>query len=116
TQAIFHRVLAVYPSSDVAWCNLSVDARLHGQRDESLAFAQQAVHYDPRSAPNFIALGGALRDLDRHAEAEAAFRKASELEPGNVHAVASYVMELGYAGRMDQAETLARMAIERWPD
>lgn len=116
TQAIFHRVLAVYPSSDVAWCNLSVDARVHGQSQESLAFARQAVDYGPTSAQNFIAMGGALRDLDRHAEAEAAFRKASQLEPGNVHAVASYVMELGYAGRIDQAETLARVAIERWPD
>lgn len=115
SQSIFRRVLAIYPKSDVAYCNLAADARLHGQWDEALDLAQHAVQCNPYDEQNLITLGGVQRELGRHAEAEATFRKASEMNPRNVKAVTNYVMELGYAGKIDQAEALGEVALRSWP-
>jgi Flp pilus assembly protein TadD len=116
TQAIFRRVLAVYPTSDVAYCNLANDARQHGQWDDALALAQQAVRYGPSESQNFIVLGGVFREKGRDADSAAAFRKAWELAPGNIKAVTDYVMALGYTGQIDQAEAIGRSALQRWPN
>jgi protein O-mannosyl-transferase len=116
SETIFRRVLVVDPSSDVAYCNLAADARLHGQWDQALAFAQEAVKCNPNDEQNLIALGGVQRELNRHADAEETFRKAAAMNPNNVKAVTNYVMELGYAGKIDQAERLGRAALQRWPD
>ena len=57
-------------------------ALAEGRRDEAETWARKAAHWDSSSGSN-EALGRVLHALGKEAEAEKAFRKATELDPKN---------------------------------
>ena len=60
--------------------------------------------------------GGALFGLTRVQEAEAAIRRAVELDPQQAVALAGLARIASYRGASEQARALAQRAIERMPD
>jgi Flp pilus assembly protein TadD len=53
-----------------------------GDAEKGLEAANAGIVKDPRSAPLYNAKGMALHDLGRYDQAEVAFRKALEIDPG----------------------------------
>jgi tetratricopeptide (TPR) repeat protein len=76
----FALVLAAHPDADQAHCMASAAARRLGRNDLAIAWARQVLEREP-SYPAALMLGYALRDDGRPVEAEAAFRRAIELDP-----------------------------------
>ena len=61
--------------------------RKDGRLDTALEVLRVGLSQVPGYLPGHIVQGRCFRDLDRHAEAEAAFRRALQIEPDNVIAV-----------------------------
>jgi tetratricopeptide (TPR) repeat protein len=76
----FALVLAAHPDADQAHCMALAAARRLGRNDLAIAWARQVLEREP-SYPAALMLGYALRDDGRPVEAEAAFRRAIELDP-----------------------------------
>jgi tetratricopeptide (TPR) repeat protein len=69
----------------------------------ALAHAEQAITANERQVWGWIWKGWALRRLDRRAEAEAALRQATQVDPENAQAHASLGSILGQRGQRAEA-------------
>ncbi len=84
-------------------------------------FAQALPHFDavveaePGFAPAHAARGAALEQLGRWAEAEAAYRRALELQPDNLLALAGMASTSSHAQRHTQAREFAQRVLSVEP-
>ena len=58
-----------------------------GRWDETIDLLNKAIERDPLQPTSYATLGGALLAVNRDKEAEAAFRKAMELDPGATYGI-----------------------------
>src|SRR5438046_1024365 len=118
---LFQRALAIDPNFALAWAGLSqihfVQAG-YGFAPISEGFergrdaAQSALRLAPNLAEGHIALGTVLEGYDwNFTAAEAAFRRALELAPGDANALRAAAQLMRILGRIDEALELIRKAI-----
>jgi TolB-like protein/class 3 adenylate cyclase/Tfp pilus assembly protein PilF len=118
---LFQRALAIDPDFALAWTGLShiyqlqagygfapIDEGYERARDA----AQRALRLAPDLAEGHIALGAVLEGHDWNwPAAEASFRRALELAPGDANALRAAAQLLRILGRVDEALELIRKAI-----
>jgi tetratricopeptide (TPR) repeat protein len=114
--ALLEAALARRPEDPALLTELSVIERKRKHPDAALAFARRALAKDGRFLPALLALGAALSDFDRHAEAAAAYERALALEPRNDIALVNLSALRLREGRSIEAEALGRQAIAVAPD
>jgi Flp pilus assembly protein TadD len=90
-------------------------ARAHlalGEADQALQSAEQAVAFAPRDARPLVDKGVALDTLQRHTEAQLAYRAALQITPGSISARNDLALSLALSDQYDQGiallEPLAR--------
>ena len=118
---LFQRALAIDPNFALAWAGL---ARIHQTQagygfapiDEGFERAREAAREALRLAPDLaeghIELGLVLESHDWNwSAADASFRRALELAPGDAHALRSAAGLARILGRRDEALELTRKAI-----
>src|SRR4030095_4104657 len=79
--ASFRTALDLEPGNAQALRHASVQARTVGRSNEAIDRANKAIERDPLRPNSYNNLGRALQAVNRDTEAEAAFRKALELDP-----------------------------------
>ena len=122
---MFGRALAIDPKFALAWAGLS---RIHMTQagfgfapiDEGFERAREAAQHALRLAPDLaeghIELGLILENYDWNwTAADASFRRALELAPGDAHALLAAAGLARILGRHDEALELMRNAIARDP-
>ena len=118
---LFRRALAIDPNFSLAWAGLS---RVHQTQagfgfapiDEGFArardAAQHALRLTPDLAEGHIELGLVLEGHDWNwSAADASFRRALELAPGDAHALSAAAGLAGLLGRPDEALELMRKVV-----
>ena len=83
--------------------------------EDPLRLARAAVSAHPRDPRAWTFLASALDGTERAAEREDAFRRASELAPGNAAALHNLASELLAQGRSGEALPVARRAVRAAP-
>jgi TolB-like protein/cytochrome c-type biogenesis protein CcmH/NrfG len=121
----FEQALRIDPRYARAWVGLSAVHR--GQADwgyvplaegyrKARKEAEKALELDPNMAEAHVRMGWIKRSYDWDwAGADASFRRALELEPGNADVVSGASRLFGTLGRFDEAIALDRRAIELDP-
>jgi TolB-like protein/Tfp pilus assembly protein PilF len=118
---LYKRALAIDPDFALAWAGLShihrsqagygfapIDEGYERARDA----AQRALRLAPDLAEGHIALGMVLEGHDwNFTAAEASFRRALELAPGDAHALRAAAQLARVLGRVDEALELIRKAV-----
>jgi adenylate cyclase len=84
--------------------------------DEILAFADKALELEPNLAEANAARGSALADAERPAEAEAAFKRALELDSGSYDALYAYARYCTAHGNPARGAELFLRAFEIEPN
>jgi TolB-like protein/class 3 adenylate cyclase/Tfp pilus assembly protein PilF len=118
---LFQRALAIDPGFALAWAGLSLIHQLQAGYgfapidqgyERGREAAQRALSLAPDLAEGHIALGRVLESYDWNwTAAEASFRRALELAPGDANVLRA-VAQLGrILGRVDEAREMARKAI-----
>ncbi|MHB1207231.1 MAG: tetratricopeptide repeat protein [Rhodospirillaceae bacterium] len=82
---------------------------------EAVKAFDDATRLEPTAVDSWINRGVALRDLDRLAEAEASYRRALALAPGDAIAVNNLANVVSSQGRSGEAVELYRRAVELDP-
>jgi TolB-like protein/class 3 adenylate cyclase/tetratricopeptide (TPR) repeat protein len=118
---LFQRALAIDPGFALAWAGLSQIHFLqagYGFAPISEGFerareaAQNALRLAPNLAEGHIALGTVLEAYDwNFISAEASFRRAVELAPGDANALRAAAQLARILGRVDEALELIRKAV-----
>jgi serine/threonine-protein kinase len=108
------RALALAPGDADVVRSASLFKLVRGRFDGALALSRRSVELDPLNQACLVGLGKTLLYMERHAEAEAAFRKALEQNPQSRAARGWLCWMLCKQRRLDEAEALAQ-AIEE-PD
>ncbi len=104
------------PQSSTPYANLSLQYALSGQDDAALQFAQQAVNLDPNNSDAWDDAGLALFHKGDYANAEAAFTKATQLQPQNALYWSNLAGAQREQGNLAQAEdTLVSHALKLNP-
>ncbi len=116
--ASFRRAIELDSGQPDAHSNLAKALSLQGKFEEAIthfreALENPAVARDPGTA---IELGNALFNFGRIEAAEAAYRRAIELDPGNPHAQSNLGVTLTRQGKLDEAIAHFRIAIAASPD
>ncbi len=116
--ASFRRAIELDPQQPDAHSNLAKALSLQGRFEEAIphfraALESPALARDPDTS---IALGNALFNLGRIGAAEAAYRRAIELDPGHPHAHSNLGVTLVRQGKLDAAIAHFRAAIAASPD
>jgi TolB-like protein/Tfp pilus assembly protein PilF len=108
------RALELAPGDALAMRTAGVLAQYRGRFEEAERLLLASVRQDPLNAGGHSGLGQLYRVMERHADAEAAFRKALELAPLRVglHQVLSLV--LTNAGRDSEALAAANAERAEW--
>ncbi len=123
--ALYRRTLEKEPSLALAWAEM---ARIYVQLGrfggmpiqdamrEARTAAQRALELEPDQATGLVALGWVQRtaDWDWRA-ARRSFQRALELAPGNASIMGDVAVFYFNTGRVTEATTLARQAVERDP-
>lgn len=86
-----------------------------GDLQGAVAALQKVTAASPQMADGWEYLANALAKLGRGREAEAAYREAMRASRGSGTVAASYAALLLEAGRIDEAESHARLAIATYP-
>ncbi len=118
---LFRRALAIDPSFALAWAGLSHIHQLQAGYgfspigegfERAREAAQSALRLAPDLAEAHIALGNVLGGHDwNFAAAEASFRRALELAPGDANALRTTAVLARILGRVDEALELTRKAV-----
>jgi len=118
---LFHRALAIDPKFALAWAELAhihhvqagfgfapIEVGFERARDA----AQNALRLSPDLAEGHVALGTVLEAYDwNFTAAEASFRRALELAPGDADALRAAAQLSRILGRVDEALELTRKAL-----
>lgn len=113
-ELLYERILAAVPSHPDAVHFLGILLHQRGRNDEALQRIDTSIAIDP-SADRHNNLGNVFLELERHADAEAAFRQALFLEPGHANATNNLGALLRAQGRTDEARAAYLRAIELDP-
>jgi len=81
--ASFRRAFALAPGDARVLASFAFQAMIFGRWDEALDATNKAIERDPLRASHYRHLGEILEALNRDTEAESAFRKALEIDPGS---------------------------------
>ena len=118
---LFKRALAIDPNFALAWAGLSHIHQLQAGYgfapiDEGFEHAREAAEHALRLAPDLaeghIELGSVQEGHDWNwTAAEASFRRAVELAPGDANALRAAAQLARILGRVEQARIMARRAI-----
>ncbi len=79
--ASYRRALDLEPGNALALRRVAVQASILGRWDEAIGLINKAIERDPLRPSSYSNLGLLLLAINRDAEAEAAYRKALELDP-----------------------------------
>lgn len=91
---------------------LAADQR---QLDSGLQWAQRALAADPNCVPAHFARGRLLEAAERHVDAEASYRRVTELDPRHAKGYTNLGCMLHIQGRLDEAARCYRKALELEP-
>jgi serine/threonine protein kinase/tetratricopeptide (TPR) repeat protein len=105
------RALELAPGDALAMRTAGVLAEYRGRFDEAEQLFLGSIRQDPLNAGGYTSVGTLYRIMERHAEAEAAYRKALELTPLRVGLHQLLALVLTHQGR--DAEALAEANAER---
>lgn len=122
-ESSFNKILSRTPDNAAAVAGLSLvySYRLKSDFDDPIwikkadASAQQALNLNAQLAMAHVALGRVLISKNDNKSALAAFEKALQLEPGNIFASAGKIAALTSLKRFDEAITLARQNLKKFP-
>lgn len=115
-EAVFDRMLRRWPGDAYALASRSHQHAQAGRRDAAIADAQALVAAHPaRSAADWFNLAFLLEAGDRLQEAEAAFRRALELDPKLDRGWYGLGLVLIRLGRLDDAVPVLRRNTELQP-
>lgn len=101
--ASLRRALALEPGNAEALRHASRQALTLGRLNEAVDLANQAIERDPLRPNSYSNLGVALLVANHDAQAEAAFRKALELDPGGARRHYAIGLALLLQGKPDAA-------------
>ncbi len=87
--------------------NRAAEALAAGRLDDAYAWARAAVLQDRRFWTAYNTLGVVYQRRGAFTQAEAVFRRALAVEPGNVHVMGNLVLALQRQGRLAEAEVHA---------
>jgi len=91
---------------------LAADQR---QLESGFQWAHRALAADGNCIPAHFALGRLLEGAERHAEAEASYRRVTELDPRHAKAFTNLGCMLHIQARLEEAERCYRKALELEP-
>ncbi|MFF0525219.1 tetratricopeptide repeat protein [Actinomadura nitritigenes] len=111
----FEKALEADPLDDFALSWRVTELRRLRRYEEAEEASRAALDSVP-SAGNFLERGRLYRDQERYPEALADFRRALDLDPGEVWAHVSIVDCLRRSARFDEAEEAAEQAVARFPN
>ena len=114
--AAYRELCAAFPLDADAWTKLALINRRLGMLPESERCAGRALAIDARHAPAHHALGAALQDQGRTAEAVDCYRAATALRPEFVDAHYFLGNALRELGRFGEAIDSYRRAVRLNPD
>ena len=113
--ASFRRALELEPGSAQALRQVSAQAMTLGRWSEAIDLANKAIGRDPLRPNSYSNLGNALLAANRDTEAEAAFRKALELDPDGASRHRTIGLALLLRGKTDAAlQEMQRETHEVW--
>jgi adenylate cyclase len=101
--ASYRRVLALEPGNALALRHAGIQALTLGRWDEAIDLTNKAIERDPLRPNSYYNLGLALQAVNRDTEAEAAIRKALELDPGGAFGHMALGRALLLQGKTDAA-------------
>ena len=123
--ALFREALAIEPDFPLAWAGMSLVqqaqagygfAPIDQGYEEAREAAKRAVAMAPELAEGHVALGHIAQSYDRDwSVADASFRRALELAPGDVHALQAAAGLARILGRQEEAVALVRQTVARDP-
>src|SRR6185436_14436211 len=102
-EASILRALELEPGSAEALRLASIQASTLGRRDDAVDLANKAIERDPLRPNSYNNLGFILQAVNRDTEAEAAFRRALELDPGRASRHYGIGLALLLQGKTDAA-------------
>jgi Flp pilus assembly protein TadD len=108
-------LLRAAPREARALAMLAAIAADQGAFDEGLRWARQALAADGDCIPAHFALGRLYEGAERHAEAEASYRRVVALDPAHAKAHTNVGCMLHIQGRLDQAAACYRKALALEP-
>jgi len=118
---LYKRALAIDPDFALAWTELSQIHQLQAGYgfspidegyERAREAAQRSLHLAPELAEGHIALGSVLQGHDWNwTGAEASYRRALELAPGDANALRAAAQLARILGRVDEARELIRKAV-----
>ena len=94
------------------WFNLCKCADKNGDMSLSLEAGEKAASLMPQNASAWLQLGVALNRLDRHEEAEQAYKTAIALRPGWTESWDNLGLTFQFMNRLDEAEAHFRKVID----
>jgi TolB-like protein/Tfp pilus assembly protein PilF len=101
--ASFRSALELEPGNADALVYAGILASILGRWDEAIDLANKAIERDPLRPYSYNSLGSKLQTINRDMEAEAAFRKALELDPGGAYWHGALGFALLLQGKADAA-------------
>jgi tetratricopeptide (TPR) repeat protein len=116
--ASFRRAIELDPGQPDAHSNLAKALSLKGNFEEAVAHFNRALESPAlaHESDTSFALGNALYNLGRIADAEAAYRRAIQVDPGHPHAQSNLGVTLARQGKLEEAIAHFRLAIAASPD
>jgi protein O-GlcNAc transferase len=114
-EAAFQRSLALAPDDPNALTRYALLHVQRGQIDEGIATVHRILAKEPRLLPAWLLLGNAQRLRDDWPRAEAAYRQALQITPGDRDARYNLALLLLQKGDYCEAETWARQLVTENP-
>ena len=112
----YRKAVAINPSLTVAQINLANALDRNGQREQALAVHLQVANARPDHAETQLSIGDAYYQLGRCAEAADAYRRAVELLPQDLHAIACLARALLAMPDLDGAIAAYRRVLDLDPN
>lgn len=112
--ATMRRAIELAPGNARVLRNAGLVAEALGHLEEAIGLCRRSTDQDPLSTANYFNLGRVLHAMDRHVEAEAAFRKTLELASQMAAEHAWFSMTLAAQGRGEEALAEAKRELEEW--
>ena len=109
-EPLLRRALELDPELAEAWNNLGLTARRAGRREEAITHLERALAIEPEFVPALENLSGLYRIAGDGERAAAAAARALELKTRNPYYLLTRALDGLRAGRLDEAESLARRA------